>query len=61
MQDFLAAIGILLVLEGLLYGVFPLAGKRICREIGEAPPDMLRIAGIVMVALGFLLVWLIRG
>lgn len=61
MQDFLAALGILLVLEGLLYGAFPEVGRRICREIAEAPSGMLRPIGIGMVALGFLVVWLVRG
>ena len=61
MSDFLAALGLLFVFEGLLYGGFPFLAKRLARDVGEAPETMLRIAGIVALAVGVAIVWLVRG
>lgn len=61
MHDFLAAIGLVLVIEGLLYGGFPGFAKRIAAEARDAPEQSLRVAGIVAIAAGVLIVWLVRG
>lgn len=61
MHDFLAAIGLVLVIEGLLYGGFPGVAKRIAAEASDAPEQALRIGGIVAIAGGVLIVWLVRG
>ncbi|PWL16972.1 DUF2065 domain-containing protein [Falsochrobactrum shanghaiense] len=61
MSDFLAAVGLLFVFEGLLYGGFPLLARKLAREASEAPESMLRIAGIAALAIGVGLVWLARG
>lgn len=61
MQDFLAAIGLVLVIEGLLYGGFPSFAKRLAADASAAPDQMLRVAGIVAIALGVFIVWLVRG
>ena len=61
MHDFLAAIGLVLVIEGLLYGGFPGFAKRIAAEACDAPEQSLRVAGIVAIAAGVLIVWLVRG
>ena len=61
MQDFLAAIGLVLVIEGLLDGGFPGFAKRIAAEASGAPEQSLRVAGIVAIAAGVFLVWLVRG
>lgn len=61
MSDFLAAVGLLFVLEGLLYGGFPSLAKRLARDASEAPEGMLRIAGIAALAIGVGIVWLVRG
>lgn len=61
MQDFLAAVGLVLVIEGLLYGGFPSLAKRMAADASLAPEHMLRIAGIVAIAAGVFIVWLVRG
>ena len=61
MQDFLAAVGLVLVIEGLLYGGFPAFAKRMAAEATQAPENLLRITGLVAIAGGVFIVWLVRG
>jgi uncharacterized protein YjeT (DUF2065 family) len=61
MQDFVAAIGLLLVVEGLVYGGFPGLAKRLAAEVLASPESTLRIGGIVALAVGVGVVWLARG
>jgi uncharacterized protein len=60
-SDFLAALGLVLVIEGLLYGGFPQLARRLGAEMQAMPENMLRIGGLASVALGVLVVWLVRG
>jgi uncharacterized protein len=61
MSDFFAALGLVLVIEGAAYAVFPGTLKRITEAVRATPEDRLRLAGIVMTGLGVLVVWLVRG
>src|SRR5258708_36262322 len=61
MAQFIAAIGLVLVIEGLLFAAFPRAAKRLAASALESPENSLRVAGIVSAVLGILLIWLVRG
>ena len=61
MADFFAALGLVLVIEGLLYAVAPDLAKRIAETARLTPTDSLRVAGVVAVASGVGIVWLVRG
>ena len=61
MQDFLAAIGLVLVVEGLVYGGFPGLAKRLAGEVLSMPENALRIVGLAAIAVGVGIVWLVRG
>lgn len=61
MQDFIVAIGLVLVIEGLVYGGFPLQMKRLAAQMADIPENALRIFGLVAVAIGVGIVWLVRG
>jgi uncharacterized protein YjeT (DUF2065 family) len=60
-QDFLAAMGLVLVVEGLVYGGFPKLAKRLAGEVLAMPEGALRVAGLVAIAIGVGIVWLVRG
>jgi uncharacterized protein YjeT (DUF2065 family) len=60
-QDFLAAIGLVLVVEGLVYGGFPGLAKRLAGEVLSMPDNALRIVGLAAIAIGVGIVWLVRG
>jgi uncharacterized protein YjeT (DUF2065 family) len=60
-QDFFAAIGLVLVIEGLVYGGFPSLARKLAGEVLSMPENALRIAGLVAIAIGVGIVWLVRG
>lgn len=61
MADFLAAIGLVLVVEGLVYGGFPGLARKLAAEVLSMPENTLRIGGLVAIAAGVGIVWLVRG
>lgn len=60
MNDLLVALGLVLVIEGFLYGGLPGAAKRMAAQVSELPESVLRIAGLVAMVVGVALVWLVR-
>jgi len=61
MTDFLAALGLVFVIEGLLFAAFPEAARRAAELVGKTPDQTLRTIGIVSACFGLVLVWLVRG
>ena len=61
MSDFITAIGLVLVLEGLAYGVAPAAFKRMAASLQTVPDETLRLFGLAALAAGTALVWLVRS
>ncbi len=61
MSDFLAALGLVLVIEGVLYALFPEGMKRFVRLALEMPPATMRAAGLFSAILGLVVVWLVRS
>lgn len=61
MGDFIAAIGLVLVIEGLVYGGFPGLAKKLGQEVQLMPENALRIGGLAAIAIGVGIVWLVRG
>lgn len=60
MQELVTAIGLLLVIEGLLYAVAPSAMRTMLQMVMEMAPETLRNAGLASVAAGLLVVWFAR-
>jgi uncharacterized protein YjeT (DUF2065 family) len=61
MSDLVVAIGLVLVIEGLLWSLFPGLGRKLLETSAGTPESSLRMAGAAAVALGVAVVWLIRG
>lgn len=61
MSEFIVAIGLVLVLEGLIFAGWPTAAKRLAATAIESPEGSLRVAGIASAVLGLVLIWLVRG
>jgi uncharacterized protein len=61
MSDFLAALGLVFVIEGICLAAFPATAKRAMAAIFGTPDGLLRIAGMVSAAIGVIIVWLVRG
>jgi len=61
MSDFLAALGLVLILEGLLFAAFPETAKRAMMQALETPDATLRTVGIASAVIGLAALWLVRG
>lgn len=61
MSDFLAAIGLVFVIEGLVFAAFPAQAKRAMQSVMETPEASLRLIGIGSAIVGVVLVWLVRS
>lgn len=58
--DFLIGLGILFVLEGLLFAASPAWMRRAMQSAMATPDNVLRIVGIGSAVVGLLLIWFIR-
>ncbi len=57
----LAAFGLMLVIEGLLYALFPRGVLALLSQMRDAPEVFLRRGGVVALIVGTFLVWLALG
>jgi uncharacterized protein YjeT (DUF2065 family) len=58
--DFLIGLGILFVLEGILFLAVPGWMRRAMKSALATPENVLRLAGIGSAVAGLLLIWLVR-
>ena len=61
MAEFVMALGFVLVIEGLLYALVPGQLKAMMLSFQKLSDDQLRIGGVTAVAMGVIIVWLVRG
>lgn len=61
MDDFLTALGLVLVLEGIIYALFPDGMQRFMAMMQDVSPASLRAAGLMSAAVGVAIVWAIRS
>ena len=59
--DALTALGLVLVIEGLIFALVPEGAKRAVTLLTSRPPALLRMLGLGAMAAGVLLVWFVRG
>ena len=60
MRDLVAAFGLAIAIEGILFASFPDVMKRLLAEAVSSPRDRMRIVGLVSAALGVVVVWAAR-
>lgn len=61
MSDLVVAIGLVLVIEGVLWAMLPRTARQALQAMALTPEPVLRAAGAAAVAVGVVLVWLVRG
>ncbi|NVK35729.1 MAG: DUF2065 domain-containing protein [Rhodobacteraceae bacterium] len=61
MSDLIVALGLVLALEGTLYALAPGGMKSVIKAALAMSDQALRISGLASLALGVLIVWLVRG
>lgn len=61
MSDFLIGIAFFLVIEGLVYALAPRLLQSYVQKLPAIPENQLRLIGLISIAIGVGLVWLVRG
>jgi uncharacterized protein len=61
MNDLVVALGLVLVIEGLIWAAFPRAGMAMLEAAAQSNEQTLRTGGAVAIAIGVVIVWLVRG
>lgn len=61
MIDLAVAFGLVLVIEGTLYALFPAAMKRMMALALGMPARTLSSAGVIVAVVGLALIWILRG
>lgn len=57
----LMALGLVLVIEGLLYALVPAQLKAMMQAVQNLSDDQLRIAGVAAMATGVVAVWIVHA
>jgi uncharacterized protein YjeT (DUF2065 family) len=60
-MDFLAALALAIVIEGLLYAAFPEQMKKMLASIQSMPASTIRAVALACAGLGLVLLWFARG
>ena len=60
MNEFLVGIGLVLVIEGLLWALAPGLAARLLELAASTPEQRLRTGGAIAVAAGVFLIWMVR-
>lgn len=61
MSDLIVGIGLVLVIEGLLYAAFPSAMRKMCEDMTKRADSNLRTVGMIAMIIGVAIIWAIRG
>ena len=61
MTEFIIAIGLVLLIEGLLCALFPSKIKNMSKIIEAMSANKLRTIGIIFAIIGFIIIWYIKG
>ncbi len=61
LSEFAIALALVLVIEGVLYALFPDAMQRMLEQISTLSPQSLRFAGLLSAFLGVAMVWLLKS
>ncbi|HEX7882913.1 MAG TPA: DUF2065 domain-containing protein [Afipia sp.] len=58
--DLLVGVGVMLVLEGLLFTALPNWMRSAMKSVLSSPDNILRAVGLVSAVVGLILIWLVR-
>ena len=61
MTELFSALGLVLVIEGLIWAAFPGQALRMLQSASHLPEQTLRTIGLSVLAVGVILVWLVKG
>lgn len=60
MTEFLMAVGIVFVIEGLLYALFPASMKHMIKAALTQSDNILRLVGLIALFIGLVIIYLLK-
>jgi len=60
MMDLVAALGLALAVEGILFAAFPEGVRRAMYEAAHTPSERMRVVGIASAVVGVAIIWAVR-
>jgi uncharacterized protein len=60
MLDLIAALGLALAVEGILFAAFPDGMRRAMYEAAHSPSDRMRLVGVLSAIFGLGIIWAVR-
>jgi len=61
MSEFVVALGLVFVIEGLVFAAFPAQTRRAVAAVLETPDQALRLIGLLSAMFGIAVIWFMRG
>ncbi|MGI9407012.1 MAG: DUF2065 domain-containing protein [Hyphomicrobiaceae bacterium] len=61
MADLIVAMGLVFVIEGLIWAIFPGYARSVLEAVAEMPENSVRTAAVAAIAVGVVIVWLAKG
>jgi hypothetical protein len=61
MSRFVEALGLVLVIEGVLWAAFPRSALKMLEAAAEMPEQTIRLTAAAVVAVGVAIVWAVRS
>lgn len=61
LTDFLTGLGLAMMIESLPYTLFPDGTRKMMAQITTQPPEALRVMGMLLLLMGVMTVWFVRG
>ena len=61
MSEFAVALGLVFVIEGLVFAAFPAQTRRAVAAVLETPDQALRLIGVLSAVFGIAVIWFVRG
>lgn len=61
MNDLIVGLGLVLVIEGAAYALFPATFRKLSAAMFQQSDSSLRQMGLIAAVIGFFIVWLVRG
>jgi uncharacterized protein YjeT (DUF2065 family) len=61
MSEFAVALGLVFVIEGLVFAAFPAQTRRAVAAVVETPDQALRLIGLLSAMFGIAVIWFVRG
>ena len=61
MRELVIAFGLLLFIEGILYALFPAKMKNMLKKLELVSDSHLRSGGLIFAAIGFVIVYYLKG